>query len=107
MPSRRSSSGTHWSIAKCNHDYGDPVFIEDKPEYRFLIDIARKFEEAGLDIVARDITSDIGIPAVAAFSRDLSHGDTLPIEGFGATRTRKWQWEGLSWRWRPHARSIS
>jgi thioglycine synthase len=73
-----------WSIAKYNHDYGDPVFIEDKPENRFLIDIARKFEEAGLDIVARDITSDIGIPAVVAFSRDLSYGDTLPIEGFGA-----------------------
>jgi putative methanogenesis marker protein 1 len=73
-----------WSIAKYNRDYGDPVFIEDKPENVFLLDIARKFEEAGLDIVARDITSDIGIPAVAAFSRDLSYGDTLPIEGFGA-----------------------
>jgi thioglycine synthase len=73
-----------WSIAKYNRYYGDAVFIEDKPENRFLIDIARKFEEAGIDIVARDITSNIGIPAVAAFSRDLSHGDTLPIEGFGA-----------------------
>jgi len=73
-----------WSIAKYNRDYGDPVFIENKPENNFLLDISRKFEEAGLDIVARDITSDIGIPSVAAFSRDLSHGDTLPIEGFGA-----------------------
>jgi len=73
-----------WSIAKYNRHYGDPVFIENKPDQQFLIDIARKFEEAGIDIVARDITSDIGIPAVAAFCKDMQHGDTLPIEGFGS-----------------------
>jgi len=73
-----------WSIAKYNRDYGEAVLIEDIPENRFLIDIVRKFEQAGLEIVARDITSDIGIPVVAAFSKDLRHGDTLPIEGFGA-----------------------
>ena len=73
-----------WSIAKYNRDYGEPVLIDDKPENRFLLDIASKFEQAGLEIIARDITSDIGIPVVAAFSKDLRHGDTLPIEGFGA-----------------------
>ena len=73
-----------WSIAKYNRDYGEPVAIEVTPENRFLIDIVRKFEEAGLEIIARDITSDVGIPVVAAFSKDLRHGDTLPIEGFGA-----------------------
>ena len=73
-----------WSIAKYNRNYGEPVAIEGTPENRFLIDIVRKFEEAGLEIIARDITSDVGIPVVAAFSKDLRHGDTLPIEGFGA-----------------------
>jgi ribosomal protein S12 methylthiotransferase accessory factor len=73
-----------WSIAKYNRNYGEPVAIEVTPENLFLIDIVRKFEEAGLEIIARDITSDVGIPVVAAFSKDLRHGDTLPIEGFGA-----------------------
>ena len=73
-----------WSIAKYNRNYGEPVAIEVTPENRFLIDIVRKFEEAGLEIIARDITSDVGIPVVAAFSKDLRHGDTLPSEGFGA-----------------------
>lgn len=73
-----------WSIAKYNRDYGEPVLIEEAPENRFLLDIARKFEEAGIEIIARDITSDVGIPVVAAFSKDLRHGDTLPVEGFGA-----------------------
>jgi putative methanogenesis marker protein 1 len=73
-----------WSIAKFTRDYGDPVIIEDKPENRYLIDIVRKFEQAGLDIIARDITSDIGIPVVVAFSKDVRQGDTLPIEGFGS-----------------------
>ena len=73
-----------WSIAKYNRNYGDPVIIEGKPENGFLIDIVRKFEQAGIEIVARDITSDIGIPTVAAFSKDMCHGDTMPIEGFGA-----------------------
>ncbi len=73
-----------WSIAKYNYDYGDAVLIENRPENRFLLEIAGKFKEAGLEIIARDITSDIGIPVVAAFSKDLRYGDTLPIEGFGA-----------------------
>ena len=73
-----------WSIAKYNRDYGEPVVIDDRPENRFLLDIASKFEQAGLEIIARDITSDIGIPVVAAFSKDLRGGDTLPVEGFGA-----------------------
>lgn len=73
-----------WSIAKYNRDYGEPIVVEDRPENRFLLEIAGRFEQAGLEIVARDITSDIGIPVVAAFSKDLRHGDTLPVEGFGA-----------------------
>lgn len=73
-----------WSIAKYNRDYGEPVVIDETPENRFLLDVARKFEDAGIEIIARDITSDVGIPVVAAFSKDLRHGDTLPVEGFGA-----------------------
>ncbi len=73
-----------WSIAKFNRDYGDAIVIENGSENRFLIDIVRKFEDAGIEIIARDVTSDVGIPVVAAFSKDVRHGDTLPIEGFGA-----------------------
>jgi len=73
-----------WSIAKYNYDYGDAVLIENSPGNGFLLDIVRRYEDAGLEIIARDITSDIGIPAVAAFSKDMRHGDTLPVEGFGA-----------------------
>ncbi len=73
-----------WSIAKYTRNYGEPVVLENKPDQQFLIDIARKFEEAGIEIVSRDITSDIGIPVVAAFCKDVRHGDTLPIEGFGS-----------------------
>lgn len=73
-----------WSIAKYNRLDGDALHIEDSPENGFLMDIAGKFEKAEIHVVARDITSDIGVPVIAAFSRDLLHEDMMPIDGFGA-----------------------
>jgi putative methanogenesis marker protein 1 len=73
-----------WSIARYKRDYSDALFIEDEPENQFIINIFEKFEHAGIEIVAKDITSDIGVPVVAAFSRDLSYPTVKPIDGFGA-----------------------
>jgi ribosomal protein S12 methylthiotransferase accessory factor len=73
-----------WSIAKFSGDPGDAVAIGDRPENRFLLDIVDKFNRAEIEIIAKDITSDIGIPVIAAFSRDLKQEDMIPIDGFGA-----------------------
>jgi len=73
-----------WSIAQYTLDFTDALFIGDRPENQFIIDIFRKLESAEIEIVAKDITSDIGVPVIAAFSRDLVHRRMLPIDGFGA-----------------------
>jgi ribosomal protein S12 methylthiotransferase accessory factor len=73
-----------WSIAKFSGDPRDAVAIEDRPENRFLLDIVEKFNRAEIEIIAKDITSDIGIPVIAAFSQDLKQESMIPIDGFGA-----------------------
>jgi thioglycine synthase len=73
-----------WSIAQYTSNFTDALFIENRPENQFIIEIFKKLEEADIEIVAKDITSDIGVPVVAAFSRDLVHRRMLPIDGLGA-----------------------
>jgi len=73
-----------WSIAKFSGDACDAIAIEDRPENQFLLDIVDKFNRANIEIVAKDITSDIGIPVIAAFSQDLERESMIPIDGFGA-----------------------
>jgi ribosomal protein S12 methylthiotransferase accessory factor len=73
-----------WSIARYTRSYSDALFIEDEPANQFIIKIFEKFELAGIEIVAKDITSDIGVPVIAAFSRDLVYPTMKPIDGFGA-----------------------
>lgn len=73
-----------WSIAKYNFLDGDALHIEDIPENRFLLDIVDKFIQAEIHVVAKDITSEIGVPVIAAFSRDMLHEDMMVIDGFGA-----------------------
>jgi ribosomal protein S12 methylthiotransferase accessory factor len=73
-----------WSIAKFSGDACDAVAIEDRPENQFLLDIVEKFNLANIEIVAKDITSDIGIPVIVAFSQDLEQESMIPIDGFGA-----------------------
>lgn len=73
-----------WSLTRYKAQYNDALFIEDDPANQFIIDIVEKFGRADIEIVAKDITSDIGVPVVAAFSRDLVHETMVPIDGFGA-----------------------
>lgn len=73
-----------WSIAKFSGTACDAIAIEDGPENQFLLEIVEKFNHAGIEIVAKDMTSDIGIPVIAAFSQDLEQENMIPIDGFGA-----------------------
>jgi ribosomal protein S12 methylthiotransferase accessory factor len=73
-----------WSIARYTGQFHDAIFIEDEKENDFIIDIFERFEQAGTEIVAKDLTTDVGMPVVAAFSRDLVHLDMVPIDGFGS-----------------------
>lgn len=73
-----------WSIAKYTGEPRDALFIEDQADNQFILDIIEKFEKAEIQIVCKDITSDIGVPVIAAFSQDLIHEDMMPIDGFGA-----------------------
>jgi putative methanogenesis marker protein 1 len=73
-----------WSIARYSHAFNDALFMEDEPENRFIIDVLEKFEAADIEIVTKDLTTDIKVPVVAAFSRDLVYRQMVPIDGFGA-----------------------
>lgn len=73
-----------WSIARYTGQFHDAIFIEDEEENDFIIDIFERFEKAGIEIVDKDLTTDIGMPVIGAFSRDLLHLDMVPIDGFGA-----------------------
>jgi ribosomal protein S12 methylthiotransferase accessory factor len=73
-----------WSIARYSVQYCDALYLEDNPGNDFIIKIFEKFDAADIELVAKDITTDIGIPVVAAFSRDLVHETMVPIDGFGA-----------------------
>ena len=73
-----------WSIAQYTQHFHDAIFIEDDQENEFIIGIFEKFEKAGIEVVAKDLTTDVGMPVVAAFSRDLQHRTMEIIDGFGA-----------------------
>jgi ribosomal protein S12 methylthiotransferase accessory factor len=73
-----------WSIVKFSREACDAIAIEDRPDQAFLREIVDKFNRADIEIVAKDITSDIGIPVIAAFSQDLEQESMMPIDGFGA-----------------------
>jgi putative methanogenesis marker protein 1 len=73
-----------WSIAQYSRQFHDAIFIENIPENEFIIGVFERFEKAGIEIVAKDLTTDVGMPVVAAFSRDLVHLTMAPIDGFGA-----------------------
>ena len=59
-----------WSIAKFNNDMNAAMVVEDVPEHQFIIDLIRKFDTAAVEVTARDLTTDIGVPVIAAFSQD-------------------------------------
>lgn len=73
-----------WSIAKYNEDPGEALYLTDSEETRFLAGIVERFIDADVEVVAKDITSDLGVPVIAAFSRDLLHRHLDPVDGFGS-----------------------
>ncbi len=73
-----------WSIAQFNQEMNAALVIEDQPGHRFIIDLAEKFEAAAIEVTARDLTTDVGVPVIAAFSQDALHPNLMPFDGFGA-----------------------
>ena len=73
-----------WSIAKYREDPGKAIFLTSSEDTRFIADIVGHFEGGEVEVVAKDITSDLGIPVMAAFSRDLLYRNMIPIDGFGS-----------------------
>ncbi len=73
-----------WSINKFTEEASDALLVDGHPDNRFIVDIIEKFSKADIEIVAKDITSDIGVPVIAAFSNDLVYRKLMPIDGFGA-----------------------
>jgi ribosomal protein S12 methylthiotransferase accessory factor len=72
-----------WSIAQYRAEALDALSVEAADGNAFLLDIIGKFSEAEVEIVAKNITSDVGVPTIAAFSRDLQYDSMIPIDGFG------------------------
>ena len=73
-----------WSIAKFNDSMDEAISIEDRPGCGFLLDLVEKFERASIEVSARDITTDIGVPVMAAFSHDTQYPAMMTFDGFGA-----------------------
>ena len=73
-----------WSIAKFRNEPDDAVLIEDTPDNSCLLDLVDRFEAAGIQVVAKSITSDIGVPVIAAFSSDETRPDMMVMDGFGS-----------------------
>ncbi len=73
-----------WSIARFNNEMNAALSVDDRPEYQFLHQIIEKYERAAIEVTARDLTTDFGVPVIAAFSQDTHHPDLMPFDGFGA-----------------------
>ena len=73
-----------WSIAQFNSEMNAALVVDDQPEHRFIIDLITKFEKAAVEVTARDLTTDIGVPVIAAFSQDTVHSSLMVFDGFGA-----------------------
>ena len=76
-----------WSICESEKAAGRMITDIDDSDISGLI---RTFEEAGVAVILRDITSDIGLPTIAAVSDDLSLKDpTLLCLGMGTHSSPK------------------
>ncbi|MFZ2444882.1 MAG: YcaO-like family protein [Syntrophobacteraceae bacterium] len=73
-----------WSIAKFRNEPGQVVLVENIPENDFLIAIIDRFEAADIRVVVKNITSDVGVPVMAAFSSDTACPEMVVMDGFGA-----------------------
>jgi len=71
-----------WSLVEASNHAGQIITDVTHPVARDLLD---RFERAGVDVILRDITSDLGIPTVAAVSDDIQLRDpTLLCVGMGS-----------------------
>lgn len=57
-----------WSMVEATRDTGPAVVNIDDP---VILDMQKKFAEAQIEVTVRDITSDIGIPTIAAVADDV------------------------------------
>jgi len=57
-----------WSLVEATRDTGPAVTGIDDP---MLAEMQKKFTDAKVDVIIRDITSDIGIPTIAAVADDV------------------------------------
>jgi len=73
-----------WSIAQFNNEMNAALVVEDHPEHQFIINLITNFENAGVEVTARELTTDIEVPVIAAFSQDKVHSNLMPFDGFGA-----------------------
>ncbi|MBN1166086.1 MAG: YcaO-related McrA-glycine thioamidation protein [Methanospirillaceae archaeon] len=61
-----------WSLVEASHNAGPVIQDIEDPT---ALDLLSRFEDAGVRVLLRDITSDIGIPTVAAVADDLQLRD--------------------------------
>jgi len=73
-----------WSLAKYREKPGRSLYLTPSEDTRFITEIVGRFDGGDVEVVAKDITSDLGVPVVAAFSRDLVYRNMIPIDGFGS-----------------------
>ncbi len=73
-----------WSLAKYREEPGRALYLTPSEDTRFITEIVGRFDGGDVEVVAKDITSDLGVPVVAAFSRDLVYRNMIPIDGFGS-----------------------
>ncbi|MFA5331288.1 MAG: YcaO-related McrA-glycine thioamidation protein [Methanoregula sp.] len=70
-----------WSLVEATRDTGPAVMGIDDP---MLAEMQKKFADAQVEVTVRDITSDIGIPTIAAVADDVLLKDpTLLTIGIG------------------------
>ncbi len=60
-----------WSLVETTRDTGKK--LSDLPPK--VAEMAKKFEDAGVEVILRDITSDLGIPTIAAVADDVQMKD--------------------------------
>jgi len=63
-----------WSLVETTRNTGPAVIDIDDPAIR---DMQKKFADAQVDVIVRDITSDIGIPTMAAVADDVLTKDPM------------------------------
>ncbi|WNY22860.1 hypothetical protein MmiHf6_01450 [Methanimicrococcus hongohii] len=76
-----------WSLAEAGKTGGKLIIDIDDPD---ILNMVRLFNDAGVDVFLRDITSDIGLPTIAAVSDDVELKDpTLLCLGMGTHSSPK------------------